>query len=96
MPVLSKVFTAENGQAALDLLDQARPEVILLDLMMPSMNGRVFCESLSEAFRGIPILLLSGSNDIDRAAEELGVAGGLRKPFDLDDLLEAVQRALAG
>jgi CheY-like chemotaxis protein len=87
-----EVALADSGTAALESLERERPDVILLDLTMPGMNGRAFHANLPPRFLDIPILLLSGSNDVRDAGLELGTAGVIAKPFDLDDLIGAVQR----
>ena len=86
-----RVKTARHGAEALELLcSGTRPELVLLDMMMPVMNGWEFLEAIARipALRGIPIVVLT-------AAGSLGVPGVtevLRKPFDLEDLMEVVER----
>jgi CheY-like chemotaxis protein len=82
-----------NGRAALDLLrDGARPRLILLDLMMPVMDGWQFrAEQLRDAaLRGIPVVVMTASRGIDR--DDLGGAEVLQKPVGLGDILQAVER----
>jgi CheY-like chemotaxis protein len=84
-----RVVTAEHGAAALAALRQTRPCLILLDLVMPVMDGWQFLEELRRdaALAGIPVLIVSahaGSHPPD------GVAGFLSKPVDLHDLEDAV------
>lgn len=89
------VMSASNGVEALDLLrDKPRPGLILLDLMMPIMNGWELRSELGRNphLSAIPIVVISGDGSIDRKASALGVNGYLRKPVDLDSLLETVQR----
>ncbi len=73
------------------------PDLILTDLLMPSMGGDEAVRRLSASpeTRDIPVVLMSASHELEQRAAELGVAGYLRKPFDLDDLLGVVRRALA-
>jgi two-component system, chemotaxis family, chemotaxis protein CheY len=89
-----RVVTAKNGKEALQRLrDVPRPFLILLDLMMPDMNGWEFrekqlgCRELSS----IPVVVLSGGGMIERATASLGAAEYLRKPVDIDRLLATVQ-----
>lgn len=95
-----QVRTAGNGQEALQRVAEEWPDLILLDLTMPVMDGRQFCSVLARAVpqsgRGghIPVVLLSADRHLRERAAELGAAGYLVKPFDLDDLLAAVQRHL--
>jgi CheY-like chemotaxis protein len=89
------VHAAANGVEALAILrrDGARPpSLIVLDLMMPQMNGWQFCEAqrADPALSPIPVLIISASSDAGRAS----IAGNprLRKPVELARLLEAVVR----
>lgn len=90
------VTEAANGRAALAFLPQLQPDVLLLDLRMPVMDGAAFVAAYRQlAGRAAPIVVLSGEADGQQQAAALGVAGYLRKPFDLEDLLASVQRHLA-
>jgi len=89
-----RVVSAANGREALQRLrNGVRPDVILLDLMMPEMSGWEFRgEQLSDpCIADIPVVLLSATPDVRKTAHELRAAGWVRKPFDLDELLELVQ-----
>lgn len=86
-----EVATARNGQEALELLRAGEPPgLVLLDLMMPVMNGWEFLEEVAKdpSLRAIPVVVLT-------AANPEGVPGAveiLRKPIDLEELIEAVER----
>ena len=88
-----EVFTASDGEQALVRCRQLRPDLVLLDLMMPGMNGWDFrrAQLRDPAIAAIPVLVVSA---LGRVAD-LAVAGFLPKPFSLDDLTSAVRR-LAG
>lgn len=89
------VLCAENGLEALDLLRRGlRPCLILLDLMMPKMNGWEFLDSQRQepALAHIPVAILSGVDRLEAKADSLGVCTLLRKPVELDTLLEVVAR----
>jgi CheY-like chemotaxis protein len=88
-----QVDQAADGASALALLrDGNQPSLILLDLMMPGMNGWQLLEVLhaDPRLRKIPVVLVSGAGDLATRASALGVAGYLRKPFDLEALVTAV------
>ncbi len=87
---------ARNGQEALEHLAAKRPDLILLDLMMPVMDGWEFSRRLAEqAGRLPPIVVLSADRNVGAKAKEIGAAGFLAKPFELADLLQMVHEALA-
>jgi DNA-binding response OmpR family regulator len=85
------VVAAEHGAAALDLIAQTPPDLILLDLDMPVMDGRAFGMAYQRApGHHAPIIVLSASPTANEAAEQIAAAGVLPKPFDLDELLATV------
>ena len=89
-----QVDQAADGASALGLLrDGNQPSLILLDLMMPGMNGWQVLHA-DPRLRGIPVVLVSGAGDLAARAAALGVAGYLRKPFDLRALVTAVTLGL--
>jgi len=95
-----EVFTAIDGQDALDKVKDISPDVITLDVMMPRLDGWGAAEKLREDpdTRDIPVVLLSAraqEADVKRG-ERIGVNAYLTKPFDPDELIEIVQRLAAG
>ncbi len=89
------VITAENGQDALDRLGfQFNPDLILLDLMMPVLNGFDFLTEirLHPEWSFIPVIVASANQGYEAA--DLKSFAVLRKPFDLSVLLESVRRAI--
>ena len=90
-----RTVAASNGREALDYLrGPERPELILLDLMMPVMNGWQLLASLRQTagLAAVPVVLLSADADLKQRARELGVAGYVRKPVDVETLLNVVRR----
>jgi two-component system response regulator MprA len=90
-----EVITATDGADALAKLLARHPDAIVLDLMMPVMDGRAFLAAAREAEMGgrsTPVLVLSASHDLPAIAPQLGVRACLCKPFDLDILLAVVER----
>jgi CheY-like chemotaxis protein len=91
-----EVQWASNGQEGLAVLARWVPHVILLDLVMPIMDGRSFRaaqRALPSAVAALPVIVLSGSRDARARAEELGAVAAITKPFDLDDVVRTVARA---
>lgn len=89
---------ASNGREALDLVEQFRPNVILMDLMMPGLNGLEATKSLksNDRTRDIPILVLTGDLTARnlQAASAAGCDDFLPKPVVLPDLLEHIGHLL--
>jgi two-component system, chemotaxis family, chemotaxis protein CheY len=86
------VATASNGQEAWDCLEKQRPDLILLDLMMPVLNGWDFASKLRERseFSDIPVVILSASVSNTPDINKIGVNGFIKKPVDLENLLSTV------
>lgn len=85
-----QVSQAANGQEALDILDTiSKPCLVLLDMMMPVMNGRVFLDKVmaNASLAPIPILVVSAIAD---RANIKGTIGLMSKPIDTDALLKVV------
>src|SRR5258708_10755115 len=89
------VCEAANGQAALEVLGEFQPELILLDLRMPVMDGWEFARRY-ESLPGehVPIIAFVAALNAEQECATLATASILTKPFDLDDLLAAVRRQL--
>lgn len=88
-----RVLTAESGQEALDLAKHEQPDLIITDLMMPGINGRVLCQhlrSLPELSK-TPVLLMTAAYQVQALGDFAGI---IPKPFDIDDLLSQVYRYL--
>jgi CheY-like chemotaxis protein len=87
------VHSANDGQQALDQLRQGlRPNLIILDLMMPVKSGAQFREEQLKdaAIADIPVIVLSADANIHTVSERLGIHRFLKKPVNLEDLLESV------
>jgi two-component system chemotaxis response regulator CheY len=89
------VRRARNGREGLAVLGQWLPRVILLDLMMPVMDGWTFRAEqrrLSGPEAEVPVIVLSGARDVRMRAGELQAVQAISKPFDLDEVVGAVER----
>jgi two-component system, OmpR family, alkaline phosphatase synthesis response regulator PhoP len=91
-----QVFTADNGLEALYKARRLKPDVVLLDLMLPGIDGYSICEILrrQEATRMLPIVVLTAANG--RLAQLNGLAAGaddfLQKPIQMASLLKRIER----
>jgi len=89
-----EVDVAASGAAALHrLAEGARPSLILLDLMMPEMDGIAFRRRQLDdpALRAIPVVIISARPDVARQAERLHADAFLQKPMSFEELLHVVQ-----
>jgi DNA-binding response OmpR family regulator len=92
------IDTACDGREALGIVTQAIPDVMLLDIYMPRMDGLTTLECLRRdpALSGIPVMVITGSthvSDITRAAA-CNIADYVAKPFSVAELVTRVQRVL--
>ena len=93
-----RVRRARNGREALERLEPVPPQLILLDLMMPVMDGWEFANRLRAAglqpASNVPIIVLSADRNVGSKARELGAVGHLSKPFELGELLQLLDAHL--
>lgn len=86
------VRTAANGAEALDALDEVAPALILLDMRMPVLDGWGFAEQVRERQLGYPIVVMTAAESARSWAEEIGATGYIAKPFDVNELLQTIER----
>ena len=86
------VVTATNGAEALAAVERDRPSVVLLDMRMPVLDGWGFIRALHERGISLTVVVMTAASDARRWAREIGAQAVLPKPFELDDLLAAIQR----
>jgi CheY-like chemotaxis protein len=94
-----EVSTADNGREAVDLLATHPADLVLMDIMMPVMDGVAACKLIREnaQTRDIPVVIMSASSNIHSRISELQCMASavVPKPFDLDQLLDTVRRFVA-
>ena len=87
------VQTAGNGETALEVAGRWSPHLVILDLMMPRMDGEAFGAILRQldGMAAVPIMLVSASRFAEDVGARLGASVSLTKPFNLLELTEHVQ-----
>lgn len=90
------VDLAVDGESALERVHAARPDAILLDLMMPGMNGRQFLQALRDdpSFAAVPVLIMTAVHGLNVNLQTLGASEVVEKPFNVDELLNKVALAV--
>ena len=88
------VEAATNGAEGLAAVRRSPPALVLLDMRMPVLDGWGFARALEEAGLRLPIIVMTAAQDASRWAHEIQAVGVLPKPFDLNDLLQAVEETL--
>src|SRR6202020_2535546 len=93
-----RVMQARDGQQGKNLIYQQRPDLVILDMMMPRMGGYPVLEHFRDKTDAPPIIMITANEGSRHKAyaEYLGVVDYIRKPFAMERLLEAVTRGLSG
>ncbi len=89
-----RIITADSGEAALAAMQRKKPDLILSDVRMPTMNGFDLFERVKQDpnLRAVPYVFMSSIDDFDakKTARDLGADGYVEKPFDSDDIKTVV------
>jgi len=90
------VLEASDGEEAIYIIRTQKPDLILMDVLMPNLDGYTACYEIKkdEATRAIPVVMLTGiGHELNKKlAQKMGADGYITKPFNLQDLLETVKR----
>jgi len=93
------VLEAANGEEAVEIAKGQKPDLILMDLIMPKMDGYAACSQIkaNETTKGIPVVILTavGHEFNKKFATEMGAEGYITKPFNIQDLLDVITPLLA-
>ena len=91
-----EVMTAYNGEEALAQLNQKVPDLILLDVQMPKMNGYTFIveKNKTPAYVNIPVIVLTAYNEMEPLFKRYAVRAYLLKPLKLQELLDEVAKVV--
>jgi CheY-like chemotaxis protein len=93
------VLEATNGEEAVEIAKVQKPDLILMDLIMPKMDGYAACSQIKadEATKGIPVVILTAvGNELNKKfATEMGAEGYITKPFNIQQLMDVITPLLA-
>jgi CheY-like chemotaxis protein len=99
--ILSKNFNvveAEDGKQAIEIANSQKPDVILMDMMMPKMDGLTACHLIKNnpATKMIPVIMVSAIDfELNiKLSKHMGAAGYITKPFSSQDLINAIDKVL--
>ena len=91
------VEVASNGKETLEKVRQTKPDLLVLDLMMPRLSGNEFRRAQlgDPTVSGVPVAVMSGATDVEQRAQALGAVATLAKPIDCEMLIQVVRRYCA-
>ena len=90
-----RVVQATNGAEALEAIESGAPDIVLLDMRMPVLDGWGFASELRRRGHAVPIVVMTAARDASRWASEISASAFLAKPFGFDDLITAVEQVRA-
>ena len=94
-----EVFEAEDGRQAIEMVNSQKPDVVLMDMMMPKMDGLTACHMIKNdpATKSIPVIMVTaiGFELNIKLSQQMGASGYVTKPFSSEDLLDKIAQVLA-
>jgi len=92
-----ETFQAANGRAALEIVRNHAPDLVLLDMKIPGMDGLEILKKIKEINREIKVIMMTAYGELDmiKEATDLGALMHFTKPFDIDEMRVAVNMQLA-
>ncbi|MEC2285775.1 sporulation initiation phosphotransferase Spo0F [Bacillus velezensis] len=91
-----QTFQAANGIQALDIVTKERPDLVLLDMKIPGMDGIEILKRMKMIDESIRVIIMTGYGELDmiKESKELGALTHFAKPFDIDEIRDAVKKYL--
>jgi two-component system response regulator (stage 0 sporulation protein F) len=89
-------FQASNGKLALEIVRKESPDLVLLDMKIPGMDGLEILKHIKQMNKDIKVIMMTAYGELDMIKEstELGALMHFTKPFDIDELIHAVNEQL--
>ncbi|MBI3252363.1 MAG: response regulator [Candidatus Omnitrophica bacterium] len=90
------VLMAYNGEAAIRTIRSSKPDLVVLDIGMPKKGGFEVCREMTTQYghSKVPVLIITGHNELRDTFKDLEVEGFLSKPFELEEMMKEVERIL--
>jgi len=88
------ILEAENGKQAVEMFETEHPDLVLLDIVMPEMDGIQVLEEIGKKAKTVVIISAIGQEETINKAKELGAKGYVVKPFDNKQVAEEIKKAL--
>jgi two-component system KDP operon response regulator KdpE len=89
-----EVLTATSGAEAIEIVRTEKPDLVLLDLVMPGVTGLEVLDSV-RGFSQVPVIIFTGHPMVTQLALKIGANGSISKPFDPDMLVEKIRQVLS-
>jgi two-component system, response regulator, stage 0 sporulation protein F len=91
-----KTFQAANGVQAIDIVKKHSPDIVLLDMKIPGMDGIEILKRLKVIDENIQVIIMTAYGELDmiQEAKDLGAITHFAKPFDIDEIRDAVKKHL--
>jgi two-component system response regulator (stage 0 sporulation protein F) len=92
-----QTYQAANGFQAIDIVKKDRPDLVILDMKIPGMDGIEILKRVKEIDKDIKVILMTAYGELDmiQEAKELGALSHFAKPFDIDEIRKAVRNEVA-
>ncbi|WP_062351500.1 response regulator [Bacillus kwashiorkori] len=89
-----ETYQAANGKRALEIVKQKKPDLVLLDMKIPGMDGLEILKRMKEINEEIRVLIMTAYSELNllQEAVDLGALGHFKKPFDIDEIREVVKK----
>lgn len=93
-----ETYQAANGKTALEIVRKETPDLVILDMKIPGMDGIEILKNIKKVNPSIKVIMMTAYGELDmiKEATTLGASTHFTKPFDIDELRSAVEKQLVG